>query len=275
MIVFKDLGRVGRLGNALFELASTMGIAASRGDVARFNADWMHRPYFSVPDELFSEPGDMADGIEAPSLVPHIDPRAAVYLQDFELFRPIWPIVRAALAPSEMAHGILDQQTGFHALPRPILAVHVRRGDNVVDPGVPDKHNYFPLPTVRYYTAAIYEQTKRGDMGSVAVFSDDIAWCEQALPGLDYYHHGVARPKEHEPEYLSAPVLDWIDLQLMALCEHHVLSNSSYGVWGALLAEDDDAIVVDPFFGPKLAYIKAEAQYPKEWRRMNHEGVLC
>lgn len=274
MIVFKDLGRVGRLGNALFQLASTMGIAAGRGDVARFNADWMHRPYFSVPDELFGGPGDLDGGIEAQTLVPHIDPRAAVYLQDFELFRPIWPTVRSVLAPSEMAHKILDEQTDFHQLVRPILAVHVRRGDNVVDPGVPDKHNYFPLPTMRYYTAAIAEQQSLG-VASVAMFSDDIEWCEKALPGFDYYHHGVARPKEHEPDYLTAPVLDWIDLQLIALCEHHVLSNSSFGVWGALLAEDDNAIIVDPFFGPKLEYIKAELQYPKEWRRMNHEGVLC
>lgn len=273
MIVFKDLGRIGRLGNALFELASTMGIAAGRGDVARVNADWMHRPYFSVPDELFGGPADLEGGIEASELVPHIDPRAAIYLQDFELFRPIWPIVRAALAPSEKAHSILDEQAEFHRLPRPILAVHVRRGDNVVDPGVPDKHNYFPLPTLRYYLNAIGEYD--GKVESVAVFSDDIGWCEKALPGLDYYHHGLARPKEQEPDYLTAPVLDWIDLQLMALCEHHVLSNSSYGVWGALLAEDDSAIVVDPFYGPKLDYINAELQYPKEWRRMNHEGVLC
>lgn len=273
MITFKNLGRVGRLGNALFQFAATEGIAATRGDIARFNADWLHRPYFSVSDVHFLWPPHLDEGIEAQTLVPHLDPRAAVYLQDYELFRPIWPLIADMLAPSEQAHAILDQQTGFHQLPRPILAVHVRRGDNVVDPGVPDKHNYFPLPTLRYYLNAIEQY--EGIASSVAVFSDDIDWCEKALPGLDYYHRGVSRPKEHEPDYLTAPVLDWIDLQLMALCEHHVLSNSSFGVWGALLAEDPDAIIVDPFYGPALDYIDATAQYPKTWRRMNHEGVQC
>lgn len=264
MIIFSDLGRVGRLGNALFECASTIGLAASRADTARFNADWIHRPYFSVPDDLF---GDLAGGIDAQTLVPHIDPRAAVYLQDYSLFEAVMPTIREYFAPSEEAQEILDEQKVFADLPRPILSVHVRRGDNVYDPGVPDKHLYYPVPDAAYYGDAMDEQRDRHPgIASVAVFSDDPDWCEQNLTA-DYFHQGVARPKEHEPDFLTAPVLDWIDLQLMARCEHHVLSNSSFGVWGALLAGDPAAIISWPFFGPKLDYIDAALQFPDTWTR--------
>lgn len=275
MIVFKDLGRIGRLGNALFQLASTVGIAALRGEQARVNADWMHRPYFSVPDPLFGDRDELEQGCNAHETaeVDHIDERARVYLQDYRLFQPIMPVIQHMLAPSAQAHAVLDQQQTFHALPRPILAVHVRRGDNVIDPGVPDKHLYYPTPTLRYYLNAIGEYESKVE--SIAVFSDDIDWCIKALPGCDYYHHGVARPKEHEPDYLTAPVLDWIDLFLLSLCEHHVLSNSTFSIWGALLADDRTPILPWPWYGPKLAYIDASLQFPDGWRTMNHEGVLC
>lgn len=264
MIIFSELGRVGRLGNALFECAATIGLADSNEDVARFNEDWIHRPYFSVPDELF---GDLAGGVPAQTLVPHIDARAAVYLQDYALFEEVMPLIREYFAPSEIARSMLDEQKEFADLPHPVLSVHVRRGDNVYDPGVPDKHLYYPVPDQRYYMDAVDEMRGRhSDVASVAVFSDDIEWCEEHL-AADYYHHGLARPKEHEPDFLTAPVLDWIDLQLMARCEHHVLSNSSFGVWGALLAGDEDAIISWPFFGPKLDYIDAALQLPKSWTR--------
>lgn len=273
MIVFDKLGKCGRLGNSLYQFAATLGLGRNRGDKVLFNADWLHRPYFSVPDEMFGTAEELASGIPAESLVPHLDPRQRVFLTDYRLFGRTMPLVRELLAPSPAARAVLAEQTAFLDLPRPIVAVHVRRGDYIVDAGVPDLHNYFPIPPLKYYMIAL-EGIRRmhGEVGSVAVFSDDIAWCERHLPA-DYYHHGTSRPKEHEPDYLTAPVLDWIDLQLIAQCEHHVLSASSYGVWGALLAADEHAIVPHPWFGPKLAHVDTDLQLPPTWTHLHHDGT--
>lgn len=267
-VCYPDLGRVGRLGNALYELASTLGIARARGVEPRFNADWIHRPWFSVPDRYFAE--DLTDCVPAhfTDAVAHIDERHRIYLQDHNLFAGVMDELREWLAPSRLAVELLAEQDRFRRLPRPILSVHVRRGDNAPggDPGVPQKHLWHPLPSLDYYHRAI--ALLRPDAASLAVFSDDIEWCHQMVPGADYYHHGLSRPKEHEADYLTAPVLDWIDWQMQVRCDLHVCSNSTYGIMAALIAGDPSAVVPWPIFGPKLDYIRADLLFPPTWTRL-------
>lgn len=275
MIIFPDLSRVGRLGNALFQFAATCGIAHRRGTAPIFNADWIHRPYFSVPDELFADQADINQMLDEHGIhmqdcdeLHHIRPRHRMYAQDVRLFASIMPRIREWLAPSSAAWGTLGQFGDFHSLPYPRLAVHVRRGDNVPgqDPGVADKQNYVILPGDHYYKEAIAVMRERYKPASVVAFSDEPGWCERNLD-VDFVFHGQPRPKEHEPEYATAPVLDWIDLQLIAQCQYHIVTGSTYGIWGALLADTQGAMRCHPVYGPKLADIDESLLFPREWDR--------
>lgn len=269
---FDQLGKVGRLGNALYQLAATAGIANILGVEPRFNSDWIHRPYFSVPDHLFTD--DFTDSVAAHKAHParHIDERARVYLQDWNLFADILPTIREWLTPSDKALAIMEadpEVAEFSLLPRPVLSIHVRRGDNAPggDPATPDKHLYHPMPPVSYYLSAVHPMYAY-EPASIALFSDDIDWCKDALPFGDFYRHGVGRPKEHEPDYLTAPVLDWIDWQLQTRCDRHICSNSTFGIMAAIIA-GDDAIVPWPIYGPKLSFIRAELMFPATWTRID------
>lgn len=269
MITFPILGNAGRLGNQLWQIASTLGIAHALEDDVSF-PPWAYQPFFSVPGELFTNLSGRP-AYETP-LAEHMHPAARTYLQDYNLFRGIDPQVREYLAPSPVARKELAQEkyNDFFTLERPILSVHVRRGDNVPgqDPGTPDKAQYHPLRPMSYYRDAIalFPQAE-----SIAIFSDDIPWCRKNFADLDaYYFEGVARPKEHEPAYHTAPVLDWIDLFLMAEAELHICSNSTYSWWGAFLSNDPSPVVPSPWFGPKLRYIDASLMIPTTWRVLNH-----
>lgn len=274
-VCYRDLGRHGRLGNALFQLAATAGIADRMGTVPRFNADWMHRPYFSVPDEFFTDDFTGCVDAAATPAVEHIDPRARTYLQDLALFERIMPMLREWFGPSPLAEAQIEECSAFHELPGPILSVHARRGDKVPgqDPGTPDIHRYFVLPSLAYYRAGI---NRYGPWAaSVVTFGDDPAWNAANL-SADYHHVGLPRPKEQEPDFLTAPVLDHVDLFLQARCERHVLSGSTFGIWAALLAGDDQAIYPFPVYGPKLAYIDETLLYPKSWCRLSADrGLPC
>jgi len=80
-VSYRELGRVGRLGNALYEFAATVGTAFRLGGVPQFNADWTHRPYFDVPDGLFADDfGALESCTEVTELVPEIDLRERHYL---------------------------------------------------------------------------------------------------------------------------------------------------------------------------------------------------
>lgn len=203
-------------------------------------------------------------------LVTHLPLSARTYLQDYSLFSSSSLMVRTLLKPSFEARERLDEFEDFYRLRKPTLSVHVRRGDNVpgVDHGVVDKHLYHPMPALSYYQQAMsmYE----GAYQSVAVFSDDPSWCLQNLKA-DYYHFGQPRIKEHLPQYVAEPFSDWIDLFLMAQCKHHVVANSTYGWWGAYLAEDPSPIVPKPWFGPR---IEADEQlmFPSGWRQLERES---
>lgn len=92
-------------------------------------------------------------------------------------------------------------------------SLHVRRGDFVGNP-------MFDTLLPGYHQRAL---EKIRPEGPVLVFSDDVDWCEQNL-SLGRSFRVVRGGLAHE------------DLQLMSLCEHHVVANSTFSWWGARLA---------------------------------------
>lgn len=264
-ISFPMLGHWGRLGNQLWQIASTVGLARRLGMTPVFPEDWAYRRWFSLPDEMFGDSGS-AD-VYADVAASKISPANPAYLQDFGLWRDSYDEVRALLMPSVDAQDYaLALYTEFFRLERPVLSVHVRRGDNVIDPGIPDKWRYHPLRPTSYYSQAM--DLAREGCKSVAIFSDDPTWCEVQLEA-DWYQRGIPRPKENEPGY-DLPPMDWVDLVLMTHCDRHVLSNSTFGWWGAMLSADPEPIYPWPWYGEALANEPAHLMFPRSWRRLEH-----
>ena len=50
---YSQLGELGRLGNQLWQIASTVGSASAMKDSVRFRGDWDYRPFFSLPEAWF------------------------------------------------------------------------------------------------------------------------------------------------------------------------------------------------------------------------------
>lgn len=284
MITFSRLGRSGRLGNQLWQIASSAGIAQQMSQSLALPT-WDYRPFFRVPDEFFGH--DVTDmnrewhQAQLTRYTQHMDPRARDYLQDLGLWETIAPQVWNWFQPSPLAMDkIRNAAFTFYedltfcpisGLDRPILSLHIRRGDNANAP-----NNCHPLRPWSYYESAI--EKLDGQFQTIAVFSDDIEWCRAALR-----HHmvkyeiaffvGVPRAKEHEREYRTGPILDWIDLQLMSMCDLHILSNSTYSWWGAYLSHDPSPVYPWPFFGSDLDYIDTSLMFPDEWQRIDHGQI--
>lgn len=259
-ITYPDLSKCGRLGNQLWQIASTIGIAHDANRDASF-PPWDYQPYFAVPPELF----DDRPGSPATKFVPHMDERAAPYLQDFNLWKANEPLIRDYFEPSPAATGYLAslwERYGFHELEH-IISVHIRRGDNVTHP-----QGYHPLRSWDYYRAAL----DLAGTGDVVVFTDDWSYAVEnfqretgVAPAIIF--EGVARPREYADRaaYENAPILDWIDLQLMAACDRHIISNSTYAWWGAYLSGDEAPIYPSNWFGRHVAYTDASLMFPDTW----------
>lgn len=262
-IVCPQLGNSGRLGNQLWQIASTIGIADSQKEDVSLPA-WAYMNYFCIPHEFF----DNRPGIRSDEFVPYMPPDAKIYLQDYNLISNIEEQIKQWFQPSKLALETLMTYKDFWSLEPPVLSIHVRRGDNANEGDW--KAKYHPLRPLSYYRDA--QELLKGQYQSVAVFSDDPEWCMKNL-SADYYHVGTPRPKEHEEAYKIAPVLDWIDLQMQIFADKHILSNSTYSWWGAFLSDDPSPVYPVPFFGVNLSHIDASLMFPPDWQKIDH-GIL-
>lgn len=273
MKTYSRLGQCGRLGNQLWQVASTIGIAKTSGEEPVFR-DWDYRPYFSLPDQFFPDfPGPRGHELiytqaDRSPLVEHIDPRAREYLQDYGLWKQYKNQIWDYFQPSQQALDILQTYDWFFDLPHPILSVHIRRGDNANAP-----NNCHPLRPWSYYEEAI--DSLRGQFETIIVFSDDPEWCRRQFGGYEIEHTlaffvGSPRKKEHERGYLTDPFSDWIDLFFMSFCDRHIISNSTYSWWGAFLSHDPAPIYPTPFFGSDLDYIDTSLMFPESWVPHEH-----
>ena len=130
------------------------------------------------------------------------------------------------------------------------VGMHVRRGDYA-------SHDVFEGLGPDYYARAADTIAEAVGEVAVFVFSDDPRWCAEHL-AFDHATTIVDRP--------LPPDRHWEDLALMARCRHHVISNSSYGWWGAWLAPGEDKVVVAPRRWTRTQY--ARDPVPDRWVRV-------
>ena len=120
---------------------------------------------------------------------------------------------------------------GCHA-----VAIHARRGDMLGCNGYCYKYGYFRR-AVSYI--------KRHVSHPVFVFfcdSGSIEWCKQHADIFNLNYH-------HDEMYF----VDWNkgeqsfrDMQLMAHCQHAIITNSSFGWWGAYFIDNPEKITISP-----------------------------
>ena len=93
--------------------------------------------------------------------------------------------------------------------------------------------------TEEYYVHAIEKMNNMVSPDLYSVFSDDPEWCKENLAHLF---------SEMEVVYVNwnKGENSFRDMQLMTLCKHNIIANSSFSWWGAWLNQNEDKIVLTP-----------------------------
>ena len=125
-------------------------------------------------------------------------------------------------------------------VPKKTVSIHVRRGDYLSKP------EYHPICSMDYYHKAM----KEFEGYNFLVITDDKEWC---LEWFDLSNTQVSLAESAEE-----------DLQRMALCDHHIIANSSFSWWGAWLNPNKDKIVIAPkkWLGDAFDYDLSEIYQP-------------
>jgi hypothetical protein len=249
MITFSKLGLKGRLGNQLWQIASSLSISLNNG---RFFGiyNWEYEKYFT--GTFIKIPEMRKAGIEIKESAFHYNkielPKEGSYdlngyFQSYKYFENCEDIIKKQFEFKD------DLKSKCQLLlpnnDKENIAIHVRRTDYVNNP------SHYNL-SIRYYLNAL---EAFGDWQSynIIFFSDDIEYCKwhfSCLPNA-YFIHGT------EIE----------DLCTMSLCDHFIIANSSFSWWGGWLCKSPDKIIVRPkehFAGNQLKH-DIKDLYPEDW----------
>lgn len=155
------------------------------------------------------------------------------YWQTEHYFRPIrQEIIKAFAFPlfeADSKNDVLSKELQQ----RCSVALHIRRGDYL------KISNTSGICTINYYKKAITHIKKSTSADLFSIFSDDIDWCIEQLGSIigktDIRFVNWNKGKE-----------SFRDMQLMSLCKHNIIANSSFSWWGAWLNQNPDKIVIAP-----------------------------
>lgn len=114
------------------------------------------------------------------------------------------------------------------------ICIHVRRGDYLNAKNI----NIYESFSLKYYIEAVEYIKKNVENPSFFIFSDDPVWATKNL-----------EIKFSSPTYYvkTNSKLSPVDtLQLMSMCKHFIITNSTFGWWSAQISKNKDSIVIAP-----------------------------
>lgn len=114
-----------------------------------------------------------------------------------------------------------------------VAAINVRRGDYLTQP---TRH---PVVSIEYINEA-YKRLPAHD--TLLIMSDDPEWCKQHinLPNMVVSD--------------NSKFWDAEGIWLLSLCDHFIISNSTFSWWGSWLSRTDNKVIIAPdtWFGPGM-----------------------
>lgn len=138
------------------------------------------------------------------------------------------------------------------------IAIHIRRGDYLTNKNAATN---FVTCGKEYYDSAINHISEKVADPEFYIFSEDFEWIKENL------NFGV----------YPVTYIDWnkgkdsyIDMQLMSLCKHNIIANSSFSWWAAWLNSNTNKIVIAPstWFQSEEKNQLLNDFYPKGWMKI-------
>jgi hypothetical protein len=115
------------------------------------------------------------------------------------------------------------------------VSIHIRRGDYVTNPKAAELHG--GICHERYYRDAINIIKGKVKDPTFFVFSDDSDWVKSNIK-IDSKNIIFIDWNKGEKSY--------IDMQLMSLCQHNIIANSTFSWWAAWLNKNNNKIIIAP-----------------------------
>ena len=275
MISYNKIGHFGRLGNQMFQFASTVGVANKTGHDVAFPKENVDVPsvehfkdgvrrevYFDLPKYFPNVERTLAplEQIQTyhvaqepyfhfcPDLFTIPDQTNLMgYFQSEKYFEHCSDLI---LGYFQFDKDIKKQaENNFPKFPTKVeyVSIHLRRGDYA---GLQQFH---PVMDADYYFDAM-TQFMDGDY-CFLIFSDDIQYAKELFGEQE----NIVYIEGNDPA---------VDMCMMTMCDHNVIANSSFSWWGAWLNDNTNKKVIAPkrWFGSAYKGVHdTKDLYPQSW----------
>ncbi len=137
------------------------------------------------------------------------------------------------------------------------VAIHIRRGEFANDPKY---RELIGTQNLDYYYRAIDYIAKQVKAPVFYIFSDDPTWAKENL-SLQYPYKIIDWNTGNR---------HWRDMQLMSLCKHNIIANSTFSWWAAWLNQNPNKIVIAPrrWFGKWAERYDTTDLIPENWIKL-------
>lgn len=233
---YSQLGKNGRLGNQMFQIAATAAYGLEHGKRAVF-PPWEYSRFMKYPlnEGDAAHPTVHKEPAFTFSDIPVIDGDVDLhgYFQSEKYFQNCKEHIRRIFRLSEdhakIVFNWFMNRVGAVPPTMKTCSIHVRRGDYESNAGTKAYHGVLGMD---YYEKAIQVLPDFPDNVLFFIVSDDPDWCEE--------HFGAF------PHVVISRNSEIMDLYIQSMCEWNIIANSSFSWWGHWLNQHPDKICVAP-----------------------------
>ncbi|XP_046364516.1 galactoside alpha-(1,2)-fucosyltransferase 1-like [Haliotis rufescens] len=253
----------GRLGNAMFQYASLVGISSFHGYTATIASSHFLRRIFKLkaPATKNLKTQTKAKREKSPGMydqsIQHLSHNVnwslVGYYQSWKYFGNISETIREEFTfQDEVIKDMLKEAPVLANWTRITIGVHVRRGDMA---SKYERDRGYNVADVGFLNRSMNYFRKKYENPLFIVCSDSVTWCKDNLMSDDTIFTKGRRE---------------VDLAILAHCDHNIVTSGSFGWWGAWLAGGD--VVYFKNFPREKTWLDRqytkEDYYPDEWLGM-------
>lgn len=232
-VTYNHFTKNGRLGNQMYQAAATIAYALDHKKEFAFPLEWEYNKYMfrSLPMGAVEKPTRYNEPTFHYTPIPFIEGDVDLfgYFQSPRYIDHRREDIRPYFTLNDQYHYYIWEKYG-KILNGNTCSIHIRRGDYTTTANL----CYHGVMPASYYRRAILELYGEENPEEVTfiVCSDDLEWAKIIFnsPNIIFI--------ENEK--------DIIDLFIMSYCQHHIISNSSFGWWSAWLGKNTNKKVIAP-----------------------------
>lgn len=266
-VSYPKWGRMGRLGNQMWQLASMHGIAERYGRSVFLPLPWAYQQAFKYHIDI-GTPLPLNEDINEPTFHfcgwPFMDAAfrrwgkkspitLGGWLQSSKYFSK--DIAKKLFEFTDEFREAMDER--LDVFDKPVIMMGIRVGEDYVENG-----NYEILP-INYQLSALFRYFPDWrENYNVLVFSDNYQYAKANLDCADNI-------------YFATGFSDIEQMYLGTKCQHFIIPNSTFSWWQAYLGEKEGSIVIRPdkYFKGYLQKIHhTEDFWEPQWTAHHHKG---